>query len=294
MLRGCFSLFVMGVSTVIHASALAPFTLAKLVAGHGRIADWNRKVLAAIAESWIAVNNFVLDLQGIEWDRKLPGNIDHRGCYLVNCNHQSWVDILVLQHSFNRKLPFMRFFLKSELIWVPVLGIAWWALDFPFMKRASGEKLKKNPSLRGKDLENARKACEKFVVIPVAMMNFAEGTRFSMEKRDEAGAEYQLLLKPRIGGIGQVFYAFGERLDAMIDVTIAYPAGNGGRWSPSFWEMVSGQVDRIIVRAQAVPIPSQLLGRDFRSDRQFRKELEHWVHQQWQSKDAKLQELLQS
>ncbi|MFO1452797.1 MAG: hypothetical protein U1F19_00470 [Lysobacterales bacterium] len=28
-------------------------------------------------------------------------------------------------------------FLKRQLFWVPLLGLAWWALDFPFMGRYS-------------------------------------------------------------------------------------------------------------------------------------------------------------
>ncbi len=52
-------------------------------------------------------------------------------------NHRSWVDILVLQSIFNRRIPFLKFFLKRQLIWVPLLGLAWWALDFPFMRRYS-------------------------------------------------------------------------------------------------------------------------------------------------------------
>ena len=56
---------------------------------------------------------------------------------MVNCNHQRWVDILVLQHLLNRRIPLLKFFLKQQLIYVPVIGLAWWALDFPFMRRHS-------------------------------------------------------------------------------------------------------------------------------------------------------------
>jgi 1-acyl-sn-glycerol-3-phosphate acyltransferase len=44
----------------------------------------------------------------------------------------------VLQRIFHGRIPFLKFFLKQELIWVPVIGLAWWALDFPFMKRGKG------------------------------------------------------------------------------------------------------------------------------------------------------------
>ena len=64
------------------------------------------------------------------------------GHYLVLANHQSWVDIPVLQRVFNRRIPLLRFFLKRQLFWVPVLGLAWWALDFPFMRRSTRAEIK--------------------------------------------------------------------------------------------------------------------------------------------------------
>ena len=66
------------------------------------------------------------------------GSLRPDSWYLVNCNHRSWVDIFVLQRVLNRRIPLLKFFLKRELIWVPVIGLAWWALDFPFMQRRGG------------------------------------------------------------------------------------------------------------------------------------------------------------
>ena len=71
----------------------------------------------------------------------------------------------MLQAVFNRRIPFLKFFLKQQLIWVPFLGLAWWALDFPFMRRHSREQLEKHPEWRGEDLEVTRQACEKFRLI---------------------------------------------------------------------------------------------------------------------------------
>ena len=73
--------------------------------------------------------------------------------YMMIANHQSWVDILVLLRVFNRRIPYLKFFLKKSLIWVPLLGLAWWALEFPFMRRYSKAEIDRNPSLRGKDIE---------------------------------------------------------------------------------------------------------------------------------------------
>jgi 1-acyl-sn-glycerol-3-phosphate acyltransferase len=225
---------------------------------------------------------------------EIPPALDRKGCYLVNSNHQSWVDILVLQRCFNRRLPFFRFFLKSQLIRVPFLGLTWWALDYPFMKRASKAQLKRQPGLKGKDLENARKACEKFRDIPVAMVNFPEGTRFSVEKRDASNSPYRNLLLPRIGGVGQVLFALSEQLDALIDVTIVYPRDGQSETGPTFWQLISGQLPEIVVRAEQREIPAHLLGRNFRKDREFRRELESWISGLWLEKDQLISSILKS
>ena len=117
------------------------------------------------------------------------------------------------------------------------------------------------------------------------MMSFPEGTRFSALKRDEKNSLHQNLLQPRIGGIGQVLYALGDELDALIDVTILYPDDGDEYVAPTFWHLVSGQIPRIVVRAQKHEIPPQLLGRNFRTDRDFRRELEDWANQLWREKD---------
>lgn len=280
------TLLIMTVNTVVLTLVLCVLALGKLLLREGAALDWLRRHLAGLAVFWISINNATFSLMRLtEWDIEVPSGLNVNGCYLVCSNHQTWADVVVLQRAFTRKLPFFRFFLKSSLIWVPFLGVAWWSLDMPFMKRASRETLKRKPGLKGKDLENARIACEKFREIPVSMMTFPEGTRFSAEKRDSSNSPYQNMLKPRIGGIGQVLYALAEPLDAMMDVTILYPGKSGDEAAPTFWQFVSGQVPRIVVRARQLEIPANLLGRNFRTDRAFRGELEDWVNQVWLEKD---------
>ena len=240
------------------------------------------RLFSALAELWILINNSVIRLyRGMEWDLNVPDDIDLKGRYLVFCNHQSWVDILVLQRCLNRKAPFMRFLLKQQLIWVPFLGFAWWALDMAFLKRYSREELLKDPSLRGKDLENAARACEKLKHIPVSMMAFPEGTRYTPEKRQKQGSPYPHLLIPRYGGVGQILYSFDQALDCLIDVTIIYPDG-----APTFWQYVSGQVRKITVQIQLRPIADDIRGRDFRQDTEAKARLKNWLETIWQEKEA--------
>lgn len=293
--RGASTLLLMGISTIVLTSTIFVLAIGKFLAPQGAVANFVRRVLAGIAELWISINNVLLSLsRKTRWDVEIPPALDSRGCYLVNSNHQSWVDILVLQRCFNRRLPLLRFFLKSQLIRVPFLGIAWWALDFPFMKRASRAQLARQPGLKGKDLENARMACEKFRDIPVAMMNFPEGTRFSPAKRDAGNSPYRNLLLPRIGGVGQVLFALGDQLDALIDVTIVYPRDGISATAPTFWQLVSGQLPEIIVRAEQREIPAHLLGRNFRKDREFRRELESWSNDLWLAKDQLISSIQKS
>jgi len=290
--KGCAALLAISINTIVLTLVLCILAIPKWLAPSESVRGFFRRELAKLAELWISVNNGILSLyRQPEWDLQIPAGLDRKGCYLVSCNHRSWVDILVLQRCFNRRLPLLRFFLKRELIRVPFLGVAWWALDFPFMRRDSKASLARRPGLKGRDLENARKACAKFRDIPVAMMNFPEGTRFSIEKRDRSQSPFRNLLLPRIGGMGQVLYALGEQLDALVDVTIVYPQADPAAAAPTFWDLLTGRVSRIVARAQLRDIPANLLGRDFRSDPQFRRDLETWIMRMWEEKDALIDQL---
>jgi 1-acyl-sn-glycerol-3-phosphate acyltransferase len=285
-------MLAIAINTIVLCLTLCILAIPKWLAPTESVRDFFRRELAKIAELWISINNFVLSMyRNTAWDLEIPTDLDRKGCYLVSCNHRSWVDILVLQRCFNRRLPLLRFFLKRELIRVPFLGMAWWALDFPFMRRDSKAELARRPGLKGRDLENARKACEKFRNIPVAMMNFPEGTRFSVSKRDKGRSPFQNLLLPRIGGMGQVLYALGDQLEALIDVTIVYPQDDPAARAPTFWDLLTGHVPRIVARAERREIPRSLLGRDFRADPQFRRDLEVWMMQLWTEKDALIDQL---
>jgi 1-acyl-sn-glycerol-3-phosphate acyltransferase len=207
---------------------------------------------------------------------------------LVTSNHQSWVDILVLQRIFNHKIPFLKFFLKKELIWVPFIGIAWWALDFPFMRRYSRAFLNKNPHLKGKDLETTKKACEKFQHKPVSVMNFIEGTRFNEDKWASSGQIYSKLLPPKAGGLAFVLGAMGQQLTKLVDVTIHYPEG-----IPTYWDFVSGNVSKINVRIKAVQIDdlftSGVFSLSYFDDPLQKEKFQQWLNQMWQEKNIDLE-----
>jgi 1-acyl-sn-glycerol-3-phosphate acyltransferase len=245
-------------------------------------------VLVAIAETWISGNSGWMKLtQRTEWDVDGIAGLDPKNWYLVNSNHQTWADIFVLQHLFNRRIPLLKFFIKDQLKWVPVMGLAWWALDFPFMRRHSEEYLKQHPEMRGKDQAATRKACEKFALIPTSVMNFLEGTRFTPAKHQRQASPYRHLLKPKAGGIALALNAMGDRFQAILDVTIVYPEG-----APNFWEFLCGRLRRVIVRVQILPVPAHLMKSDYSNDAATREAFAVWVRQLWQDKDAQISVLL--
>ncbi|MEZ4565573.1 MAG: 1-acyl-sn-glycerol-3-phosphate acyltransferase [Desulfobacterales bacterium] len=50
----------------------------------------------------------------IRWDVQGLEGFSTDDSYLVISNHRSWTDIFVLQHIFNHRIPFLKFFLKKE------------------------------------------------------------------------------------------------------------------------------------------------------------------------------------
>ena len=285
--RGVFSLLFYGLNTIVCCIPLFIIALVKVILPIKPVQTVCRRLLTAIATGWIAVNNLNQRLlNGIRWDVQGIDNLDPQGWYMVVANHQSWVDILVLQNVFHRKIPFLKFFLKKELFWFPLLGQAWWALDFPFMKRYSRHFLKKHPHLIGKDLEITKRACEKFRNIPVSVMNFVEGTRFTREKHARQKSPYTHLLRTKAGGLAFVLAAMGDKLQHIVDVTIAYPQGVG-----TFWDFVCGRVQEIKVRVKTLPINSDMMG-DYLQDPQFKREFQNWLNLLWHQKDKDLARMI--
>ncbi|MFZ7126235.1 MAG: acyltransferase [Desulfobacterales bacterium] len=253
---------------------------------------WRRfcdRLLNGIAGGWISVNNLNLRLMNrIRWVVDGVEGVQSNGWHLVVANHQSWVDILVLQKIFHRRIPFLKFFLKKELIWVPVLGLAWWALDFPFVKRYSKAKLSRRPHLRGKDIAITRKACRKFKTIPVSIMNFVEGSRFSPEKREHQQSPYRHLLKPKSGGVALVLATLGDRIDTILDVTIVYPGG-----APRFWDLLCGRIDEVRVCVQPLEVP-EVARTDENGNPRDRKGFQEWLNDMWKEKDRLIDGMLEA
>ena len=287
-LRLASILLLVVANTLVHALPLLLVGLFKAALPLAAVRRACNPLLTGLAENWIAVNSAMIDrFTSARFDVDGASGLQRDGHYLVLANHQSWVDILVLQKVFNRRIPLLRFFLKRQLFWVPLLGLAWWALDFPFMGRYSKREIARNPELGKRDMEATRRACAKFVDIPVSVMNFVEGTRYTPDKHASQASPYRHLLKPKSGGVAFVLDAMGQGLHAIVDVTIAYP---GGR--PSMMDLMANQVPQVKVQVRQRPIPAELVEGDYQSDRAFRARFQQWMNGVWQDKDADLDRLL--
>ena len=287
-IRGVLALVGIFLNTLLLVTPLYLFALLRLLLPFHAAQVRLSRVLVVIAETWMASNNAIIDLfSQVEWRVEGMDGLARQEWYLMTSNHQSWADILVLQRISNRRIPFLKFFLKQELIKVPLLGLAWWALDFPFMKRYSREYLLKHPEKRGEDLKATRRSCERFRHTPVSVMNFVEGTRFTPAKHDRQQSPYQHLLVPKAGGVGFVLDAMGDAIETLVDVTIAYPDG-----APTFWQFLRGEVSEIRMEIHTRKIPENLKGRDYSEDAEYRKAIKEWLTEQWQQKDQRLERML--
>ena len=286
-LKGVLVVLLILLNTLIFLPFLLLFAIIKLIIPVKLVRTLCTRMVNLIAWYWIGFNNTLADLfHKIEWDVRGARELSKKHWYFVTCNHQSWTDITAIQYALNNKIPLLKFFLKKELIWVPLLGVAWWGLDFPFMHRHTKEQIARRPELKGKDIEATRKACEKFRYTPVTIFNFMEGTRFTPEKHARQNSPYKNLLKPKAGGTAFVFGAMGEMIHTMLDVTIVYPDGR-----PGIWDYLSGRVRRIIIDIRTREVPERFLGMDYEGNRELRADFQRWVSGIWAEKDARIEEL---
>ena len=288
-IKGCLAVTLVLINTLFWFPVLLIVALVKLLLPLRQTRRYCTGLLNRIAETWIRNNGrFLRWLNRIRWTVELADNLSRNEWYLVTCNHHSWADIPVVQFALEGRVPLLKFFLKRELIWVPFLGIAWWALDFPFMKRYPKALLEKRPELRGKDLATTRRACGHFRHTPVAVFNFVEGTRLTPQKHREQHSPFQKLLRPKAGGVGFVLGAMGEYLHSLLDVTLVYPDGKNG-----IWDLICGRIPQVVVHVERLNIPPQFLGRDYASDDEFRKAFQGWITDLWQRKDQRIGALQQ-
>ena len=279
---------VMTGSTFFHGPPVLALGLTKLFKKSKKVDETNIQ----ITNSWLSINNWLIDhvLPNTKWDITIDDQLDlsMQGRYLMTCNHQSWVDTTVNQYFGLTRMPLTRFFTKWELIFIPFVGQAFKILGFPMMKRHTKEQIAKNPELKYRDMDEARKACEQLLSQPFTLLNYLEGTRFTSEKHKQQNSPYKHLLKPKAGGLALALNILGEQIDALVDMTIVYPNG-----APGYGEFWLGEVPRIAVNLRRIEIPEWVQGGDYEDDLEYRKRFQNWVDDIWKEKDQLIDEMKQ-
>ena len=286
IIRGVLGLFAVVFNTLFWCIFLLSIAILKLLLP---IESWKRvctKLIINVGECWIYCNGlWIQSLHKPEWKIEGFESLDNTRWYLSVANHQSWADIFVLQAITNRKVPMLKFFMKHVLIWVPVIGLAWWALDMPFLKRYSKEELDKNPNLRGEDIKAMEKSFERYSRYPVSIFSFAEGTRFNEEKRLSQDSKFKNLLNPKSGGIGLTLTTM-PYIELMLDFSIYYRSSKR-----SFWDFLCGRMSNVTIKVREIPIPENLLQKNYEEDITFREDLKSWMENLWTEKDNFIEDL---
>ena len=284
-IRGAIAILGMVLVTLIGFIPLLPACLAKLLSPWPAVRKPATRAVLWVAVWWARGINAVILGMGrsrVTYDQQVPD--DPNGRYVVIANHQCWADVMLLCHVIEPQLPFPRYFIKEQLRWLPVVGLACWALDFPFMKRHSRAEIEKNPALRTQDMETVRRSCAVFRDQPVSVVNFAEGTRSTAAKRKAANSPYRALLPPKAGGTAFTLNAMHDVLDGVLDMTFAYV----NQPEPTFWDVLCGRVPEIVIRVRKLDVPRDLLTGDYMGDADYRARFKRWLEQRWAEKDVEV------
>lgn len=278
---------------MVWFSIMLPGVLLHLLPSRA-LRDRTSRYCVFIARRWVATNARLYRLlHPMDWPITVEGPpLDPRRNYLILSNHQSWADILILFVVFHGRTPFLRFFLKDELKYIPIIGLVCWAMEFPFMKRHSKEALAKNPALRNQDLETTRQKCEVYRRQPVAVVNFLEGTRFTPEKQASQASPYRHLLKPKSAGVAFTLKAMGEQFAGIVDVTLVYPPATHGK--SLLWRWLGGELGATRLHLVNEPVPRWVCEGDYESDPEFRARFHRWVAERWAAKDARIAAAVQA
>ncbi len=278
--KGAVCFLILLTNTLLLATLMIPLGVIKFLIPIKSLRISFTKMIINIGEIWISVNsvwvlkilNPNIQIQGFE-------SLSKNEWYLTTSNHQSWADIFMVQMLTNRKIPMLKFFMKHVLIYVPVIGICWWALDMPFLKRYTKEQIKKNPALKGRDFKEMRKSLNHYSLHPVSVFSYAEGTRFTQKKHEAQDSPYTNLLKPKEGGMALALSVIPS-IKFLIDITIIYESPKR-----SFWDYLCGRLKNIKIFVKKIEIPKEFLNERLAEDDGLRFNFKVWLNDIWKDKD---------
>lgn len=177
-----------------------------------------------------------------------PVPVDENAVILPN--HQTMADVMVLlcYGRRARRIGDLKWFVKDPVKWVPGPGWGMKLLDCIYVKRDWA-----------RDQEEIHRLFDKFVEerIPISLVTFLEGTRFTPKKHTAAVefAEERGLpvprntLVPRTKGFVATMEGLRSHLAAVHDVTIVYPHG-----VPTLLDCFTGKLRRVDIHVRRHPV----------------------------------------
>ncbi len=285
-IRGIVCLLLLSINALVIPTTIILIALLRYLLPISSWRHWCYRLMSYLSILWVDGNLIILRLlTRIQWKHDGIDRLDSSKWYFLISNHRSWVDILVLHHVFNRKAPPLKFFLKQQLIWVPGIGLACKALQFPFMQRYSKSYLKKHPEKKGKDIEATRRSCTAFKLHPSIIILFPETTRFTQAKKRNQNSPYQHLLRPKGSMLALSLSILGDHVTQLVDVTIVYDNP-----TVTLWDLLCGRIKRIYTHVNCIPIPNSMLTQ-LDNETELRKQTQQWLTTLWEAKDQQLQSI---
>ena len=224
-------------------------------------------------------------LHNLEWDFQMPKDVNTDTWYIAMSNHQSWADIFILLAAGHKKIPLLKFFMKKELQWIPIIYLVHKTVDMPFLNRHSRAQIQANPELKKVDFENAKKAAKRFSRNPSTAFSFAEGTRFNLQKHSAQQSPYSNLLKPKVGALAIALSGMPQ-VNTLIDFTVVYETKKR-----STWEFLCGQLNKAKVVAKTYTLPENLKNRSFEEEEDYRRDFQTFVDAIWSEKQQTIKDL---
>ena len=224
-------------------------------------------------------------LHKLDWDFLIPKDLNTKTWYIAMSNHQSWADIFILLAAGHKKIPLLKFFMKKELKWIPIIYLVHKTVDMPFLNRHSRAQIEANPELKKVDYENAKKAAKRFSRNPATAFSFAEGTRFTLEKHAAQDSPYTNLLKPKIGALAIALSGMPQ-VNTLIDFTVVYASKKR-----SAWNFLCGDLSKAKVVAKTYTLPEGLKNRSFEEDDDYKRSFQIFVDAVWLKKQEMIKDL---